>query len=253
MNFNQKIYTCPFIYSFSHLLISKMALILNIESATEICSVCISDGSQILASADLTEKFRHSEKMTLLIEEILKKSKKSLKNIDAVALSSGPGSYTSLRVGASVAKGICYALDKPLISVSTMQALAWGTSQYFKSFSSIFYRPVLDARRMEVYTQLFDSEINSLDELKPEIVDGNSFSEELEKGLVVFVGSGAEKLKPILTHPNARFLSLNCSAQFLVPTALTNFLNKKYEDFSSYEPLYLKPPNITTPKKVFGK
>ena len=230
-----------------------MALILNIESATEICSVCLSDGKQILASEDLTEKFRHSEKMTLLIEQILKKSKKSLKNIDAVALSSGPGSYTSLRVGASVAKGICYGLDKPLISVSTMKALAWGTSQYFKSHEPIFYRPVLDARRMEVYTQLFDSDIKPLDELKPEIVDENSFSEELEKGLVVFSGSGAEKLKPVLTHPNARFLSLNCAAQFLVPFSLTRFLNKKHENYSSYEPLYLKSPNITTPKRVFGR
>lgn len=229
-----------------------MALLLNIESATEICSVCLSNDEEVLAFEDLSEKFRHSEKMTLLIESVLKKSKKRISDLDAVVLSSGPGSYTSLRVGASVAKGICYGAEKPLISVSTMQALAWGAREKFETAEPMFYRPVLDARRMEVYTQLFDAELVAQDELTPEIVDDKTFLTELEKGIVVFAGSGAAKLQKVVKHPNARFLSLNCSSQFLVPYGFKKFSENNFEEFASYEPIYLKPPNITTPKRVFG-
>lgn len=227
-----------------------MSLILNIESSTEICSICISKDAEVLASVDLTEKFKHSEMMTLLIERCLKQVNITLQNIDAVAIGSGPGSYTSLRVGASVAKGICYALDKPLISVSTLQALANGGIQQFQGEKIKWVRPVIDARRMEVYTQLFDKELHPKSEAEPVIVEANSFDENFKNGVTLFCGNGAEKLKDMLQHPNSRFLSMGCSAKYMVDFSEQLLLAKKFENIANYEPFYLKSPNITVSNKT---
>ncbi len=227
-----------------------MPLILNIESSTEICSICISKDSEVLASVDLTEKFKHSEMMTLLIERCVKQVNIALQNIDAVAIGSGPGSYTSLRVGASVAKGICYALDKPLICVNTLQALANGGIQQFQEEKITLVRPTIDARRMEIYTQLFDENLHPHSEAEAVIVEGNSFDENFEKGVTLFCGNGAEKLKDILQNSNSRFLPMDCSAKYMIPFSEQLFLAKKFENIANYEPFYLKPPNITVSNKT---
>jgi len=227
-----------------------MPLILNIESSTEICSICISKDSEVLASLDLTEKYKHSEMMTVLIDQCVKQVNITLEKIDAVAIGSGPGSYTSLRVGASVAKGICYALDKPLISVNTLQALANGGIQQFGKEQIKWVRPTIDARRMEVYTQLFDEKLHPFTEAEPIIVDENSFDENLKKGVTLFCGNGAEKLKDILQNPNSRFLPMDCSAKYMVPFSHDLLIAKKFENIANYEPFYLKPPNITISNKT---
>ena len=227
-----------------------MALILNIESSTEICSVCLARDSEVLAHIDLEESYKHSEMMTLLIQRCLKQVNIALKNIDAVAIGSGPGSYTSLRVGASVAKGICYALDKPLVVVNTLQALALGGLNAFTSEVPKWVRPAIDARRMEIYTQLFDAQIQPKSEAIPVIVDQDSFHENLEDGVTLLCGNGVEKLNKTLTHPNVRILPLSCSATFMTSLSEELFQAKMYKNIASYEPHYLKSPNITKSNKT---
>ena len=225
-----------------------MALILNIESATDICSICLSANGQVIAEKELLEKFKHSEKMTLLIEEVMNMAEKKLNDLDAVAVSSGPGSYTSLRVGTSVAKGICYALGKPLISVSTMKALAVGAKENYPE--GVYYRPMIDARRMEVYTTLFDESLKEIDKLRPAIIDNDSFKEELKNHQIVFCGNGALKTKEFLNSTNSIFLDLKCRAKFMAPLSYEKFSQGKFENLALFEPTYLKPPNITQAKKM---
>lgn len=225
-----------------------MALILNIESATDICSICLSANGRVIAEKELLEKFKHSEKMTLLIEEVMKMGEKKLTDLDAVAVSSGPGSYTSLRVGTSVAKGICFALEKPLISVSTMKALAVGAKNIHPK--GVYYRPMIDARRMEVYTTLFDESLKEIDELKPAIIDKDSYQEELKNRKIVFCGNGALKTKELLNNTNSIFLDLNCRATYMAPLSYQKFSSGEFENLALFEPTYLKPPNITKGKKM---
>jgi len=227
-----------------------MPLILNIESSTEICSICISKDSEVLASIDLTEKYKHSEMMTVLIDQCVKQVNITLQNIDAVAIGSGPGSYTSLRVGASVAKGICYALDKPLLSVNTLQALAYGGIQQFGAEKIKWVRPAIDARRMEIYTQLFDNKSQPHSEAEAVVVDEKSFDENFKNGVTLFCGNGAEKLKDILQNTNSRFLSMGCSAKYMAPLSHDLLVAKKFENIANYEPFYLKSPNITISNKT---
>lgn len=225
-----------------------MALILNIESATDICSICLSANGQVIAEKELLEKFKHSEKMTTLIQEVMNMAEKDLSDLDAVAVSSGPGSYTSLRVGTSVAKGICYALDKPLIAVSTMKALGVGAKEIHPK--GVHYRPMIDARRMEVYTTLFDESLNEMDELRPVIIDADSFQEELKNHQIVFCGNGALKTKELLNNKNSIFIDLNCRAKFMAPLSFEKFSSGEFENLALFEPTYLKPPNITKGKKM---
>lgn len=225
-----------------------MPLILNIESATEVCSVCIADGSKILSLAEEQEPFRHSEKLTLLVQECLLQSGLGLKDMEAIALSSGPGSYTSLRVGSSVAKGICFALDLPLIIVDTLESLAAEALRQFPEAQ--FFCPMIDARRMEVYTATFDRRLHQVSPTIALVLQPTSFASELEQGKVVFTGNGAEKCKSMIQNPNAVFLPQGCSAKYLIPLSVEKFLSGKFTTIAPYEPFYLKPPNITSSSKI---
>ncbi|HMR43838.1 MAG TPA: tRNA (adenosine(37)-N6)-threonylcarbamoyltransferase complex dimerization subunit type 1 TsaB [Saprospiraceae bacterium] len=225
-----------------------MPLILNIESATDVCSVCISDGLQVLALEEATEPYRHSEKLTVLIQNCLSRTGLDLKKMDAIALSNGPGSYTSLRVGSSVAKGICYALGLPLIAVDTLKSLAFAAAAAYPNAD--FYCAMIDARRMEVYTSLFDARLSLLNLATALIVDANSFSEVLEKGEVVFCGNGAPKCKEIIRHSNAVFIPQICTASNLIAFSFEKFSKRDFTDFALYEPFYFKAPNITVPGKI---
>ena len=226
----------------------KKPLILNIESATGICSVCISSGLDILDFQEADEVFQHAKVLTKLIDNCLKKSGLRLNELDAIALSSGPGSYTSLRVGASTAKGICYALNKPLISVDTLQSLAIA-AQKEKAIDEAFYCPMIDARRMEVYCNLFDGNGKPISETSAKVINEESFDGYFEKGKkVIFCGNGAAKCMGTITSPFAIFFPSECSAAHFPLLSMRHLENKKFEDVAYFVPHYLKPPNITIPK-----
>jgi len=224
-----------------------MSLILGIETSTKVCSVAISEGNTLLAIKEEGGAYSHSEKLTVFIEAVLRKANKSLKDLDAIAVSKGPGSYTGLRIGVSAAKGLCYALDIPLIAISTLQAMAIGVKS-----NDCLFAPMIDARRMEVYTALFDEQNKVVENISAKIIDEDSFSSELENGKVFFFGDGAEKCKPILSHSkNAVFIKEGLpSAQYINQIAQQKLIDIDIEDVAYFEPYYLKDFIATTPKKL---
>jgi tRNA threonylcarbamoyladenosine biosynthesis protein TsaB len=226
-----------------------MPIILNIETATDICSICISNNEEILSSKEADKEYSHTSKITLLIENCCIEAGIKLKQLDAVAVSKGPGSYTSLRVGVSTAKGICYALDKPLIAIDTLQSIALATFE--KDKQGTFYAPMIDARRMEVYTSLYDKSMNLVEETHAKIIDERSFQEYFEKGdTIIFSGNGAPKCQNVIKSPQAGFNSEVCSATKLVPLSFLAFQKSDFCDAAYFSPFYFKSPNITIPRKT---
>ncbi|WP_158827818.1 tRNA (adenosine(37)-N6)-threonylcarbamoyltransferase complex dimerization subunit type 1 TsaB [Mucilaginibacter lacusdianchii] len=218
-----------------------MALILQLETATTACSVALTDNGQLLAHKELNERNIHAEVITVFIEDVLKAAGKSYAQLDAVAVSSGPGSYTGLRIGVSTAKGLCFALDKPLIAVETLQAMADGMAAQ-NADSDILLCPMIDARRMEVYTAIFDATGKRIRPTSAEIIDENSFSDLLAEHKILFFGDGAEKCKAVLQgNPNANFATdfVN-SARYITTGAVAKFKNSDFEDVAYFEPFYLK-------------
>lgn len=213
-----------------------MELILCIESATKSCSVSLSQNGKTLQTIELvSDQYSHSEKLTLFIDQILKDQQKSFSDLDAVAVSKGPGSYTGLRIGVSTAKGICYAIDKPLISISTLEAMAYGMSL---EYPNLIYCPMLDARRMEVYCAFYG---NIESEIEAKVLDLNSFKEELDKHSIIFFGDGSDKFKEIVDHPNAKFVDdVFPSATNMSVLAQLAFDQNLFEDVAYFEPFYLK-------------
>ncbi len=230
-----------------------MPLILNIETATQYCSVALFDGNRTLLEQS-KEKNAHAEVITAMIEKLLIEAGAIPSMLDAVAVSMGPGSYTGLRIGVSTAKGLCYALDKPLIAISTLQALAYGSRNHIKNnpeySENTLFCPMIDARRMEVYSALFDINIRQVRETKAEIITENSFSEELKLGHVIFSGDGATKCKSFFKQkPNAIFLDdFLPSASFMVEIALKKYNKNAFEDIAYFEPFYLKDFIAAKPK-----
>lgn len=232
-----------------------MAIILNIETSTEVCSVSISENGELLFEKETLEGLNHSELLTVFIEQLLKENKFDLKRIDAVAVSKGPGSYTGLRIGVSVAKGFCYALDKPLIAISTLDAMANYAAANLNSYyavqanESVLLCPMIDARRMEVYTSVYDSKGKNLEPISAKIIDENSFSEYLAKDKILFFGNGAEKCRQKLNHPNVLFAGpQKASARFMIKIAENKYKNKEFENVAYFEPFYLKDFIATIPK-----
>jgi len=222
-----------------------MALILNIETATRVCSVALSRDGTVIASKETNEQNSHSSSITIFTEEVVKEAKVKFEEIDAIAISKGPGSYTGLRIGVSTAKGLCYALDKPLISTGTLQAMAYGMSQHpevLEMDDNILFCPMIDARRMEVYAAIYDIENKEIRAVGADIIDENSFSEFLNKSKVIFFGDGAAKCKEALSgHANAIFYDdIHPSSLHMVSIAEQKFLNKQFEDLAYFEPFYLK-------------
>lgn len=228
---------------------SNKPLILNIESATDTCSVALSHGIDVVCFRESEETFAHSKVLTLLIEECMNAHGTRLKDLDAVAISSGPGSYTSLRVGSSVAKGICYALGKPMIALDTLQTIAYATALKEKNNDAV-YAPMIDARRMEVYTAHFDSGGNRMNSTQAEVINENSYSKIFQsKKNIIFCGNGAEKCREVLNSPYAHFSDVQCSALYLPYFAVQAFEAGAFEDMAYFEPEYFKAPNITKSKK----
>jgi tRNA threonylcarbamoyladenosine biosynthesis protein TsaB len=226
-----------------------LAIILNIETATKNCSVSLAKDGVELALVELNEEqFSHAEKLHSFILEVLKKSDKKMSAIDAIAISSGPGSYTGLRIGVSAAKGLCFSLDIPLISIPTLSSLA---NAIIVDKGDIII-PLLDARRMEVYSAVFNSERKQIRDTQAEIIDKNSFSKYLEIGKVYFLGDGALKSKEFIHRGSAIFLEgYFPSAKEMVKLSYKKFMNKDFEDVAYFEPYYLKDFIAIKPKKLF--
>lgn len=214
-----------------------MAIILNLETATTNCSVALAvDGEVVALREENNKQFSHAEKLHVFIEEVLGEAKFDKRVLDAVAVSKGPGSYTGLRIGVSSAKGLCFALDIPLISTLTLEVLAQQAER-----RDCYIIPLIDARRMEVYSAVFDGEKNQLRQTEAEIIDENSFSEYLSKKKTIFLGDGAAKFKAVCTHQNAEFLADRFpSAKNMALLSETKFTTGDTENIAYFEPFYLK-------------
>ncbi|MCK9628841.1 MAG: tRNA (adenosine(37)-N6)-threonylcarbamoyltransferase complex dimerization subunit type 1 TsaB [Bacteroidales bacterium] len=215
--------------------------LLLIETSTEVCSVALSRGDQIICSRTVKEPKSHARIIAPLIQEIMSECSTSIGKCHAVVVSEGPGSYTGLRVGASIAKGLCYGASIPLIAVSSLELLARiavsGTNKFPPSTILV---PMIDARRMEVYTAKYNTECKALSQTEAVVITSESFAEELSKGIVVFTGDGAPKCKDIITHPNALFLEGEANATGMLIPALKKFKDKEFADVAYFEPFYLK-------------
>jgi tRNA threonylcarbamoyladenosine biosynthesis protein TsaB len=226
-----------------------MAFILNIETATEICSVSLAEKGKIILLKEDTEGQQHAKLLTVLIKELFEESKVSIKELNAVAVSRGPGSYTGLRIGVSAAKGIAYAADIPLLAINTLQAMALGVSTESEFEPETWFCPMIDARRMEVYTAFFDLDNNLQREIVAEIIDENSFKDILNKRQVIFLGNGAAKCKNTIQSPNAVFIERQVSsASHMVELSYKAFIDKQFVDVAYFEPFYLKNFVATVPK-----
>jgi tRNA threonylcarbamoyladenosine biosynthesis protein TsaB len=227
-----------------------MSYILNIDTATDICSIAVSQAGKMLSLVEEANN-NHASRITLMIEEALKEAKINIKDLAAVAMSNGPGSYTSLRVGTSTAKGICYALDIPLIAVDTLTSLAYAAFREME-LENALYCPMIDARRMEVYMILFENEGSLLKIIEPlnnVIIDENAFQNYFEEGKkIILTGNGAAKCMAVINSVNILHVDKSCSAQNLIPLSTEAFLKSEFVDVAYHTPQYLKSPNITTPK-----
>jgi len=225
---------------------TKPIYILNLETATKNCSVSLAKNGEVIALKELCEAhFSHAEKLHLFIKEVLMESALEFKDLSAIAISKGPGSYTGLRIGVSSAKGLCFALDIPLISIPTLEALAHATT-----IKDGFIIPMLDARRQEVFTAVFDSKYKMVKETYNYILDENSYSTYLNNSKVVFIGDGVSKTKEIIHHKNAVFLEgYFPSAKEMASLSFIKFKDKYFEDVAYFEPFYLKDFHVTVSKK----
>jgi len=224
-----------------------MGMILNLETATTNCSVSVANNGEVLAIKEHdSPKYSHAEQLHVFMQEVLEMVSISFAELDAIAVSKGPGSYTGLRIGVSAAKGLCFSLNIPLISIATLESMAHQN----KNNKVDFVIPVLDARRMEVYSCVFDSQFNTLRETKAEIITETSFSEFAEKGKVLLLGNGAEKCKEYLLG-NFEFNTVVVpSAREMAQLSHAKFLAKQFEDVAYFEPFYLKDFVLLTKKKT---
>lgn len=213
-----------------------MATILCLETATTNCSVALSvNGSVIAFKEDYNNQYSHAERLHVFIEAILQKAKIDKSQLDAIAVSKGPGSYTGLRIGVSAAKGLCYALDIPLISIPTLDSLARKVSEEVTIVS------MLDARRMEVYSAIYDVNKKQVRKTLAEILDAHSFENLLTEKRLVFIGNGVAKFQEICTHPNAVFMPDELpSSNEMAALAQDKFMKEDFEDMAYFEPYYLK-------------
>lgn len=233
-----------------------MALILSIETGTDICSVALANDGELMALRESDEGRDHAKKVALFVDELLRETGVQPSDIDAIAVGKGPGSYTGLRIGVSFAKGMCYALDIPLIAIGSLDALAEVAREDFEAgildieeedWSQAKLCPMVDARRMEVYAQVFDVEGKAQSDVVAEVVTEESFNEWRSKGKFVIFGNGAQKCAEVL--PDAIIESVVPSARGIVRLAEEAFNAGKFEDLAYFEPFYLKDFIVIPSKK----
>ena len=230
-----------------------MPLILNIDTATEYASVCLSNDGKLLAIENSVDQKNHASFIQPAIKKIFSESGFSLTEVDAISVSNGPGSYTGLRVGLSSAKGLCYALNKPLILLNTLQVIAKSIaikcdSNIKISSQSFLICPMIDARRMEVFTALYGTNGQVIVEANALVLTEQSFTEHLQNNQIVFGGSGSSKFKNILHHPNAMFVTTIHSAENMITLSEKAFTENNFADLAYSEPLYLKEFFSPAPK-----
>ncbi|MBQ7490744.1 MAG: tRNA (adenosine(37)-N6)-threonylcarbamoyltransferase complex dimerization subunit type 1 TsaB [Bacteroidales bacterium] len=214
--------------------------ILHIESATEICSVALSVDNEVVAKAETADANAHSRNLILFVEKVVRESQVDKHELDAVCFSAGPGSYTGLRIGASTAKGLAYSLGIPLISIPTLESIAYGARKNLQD-GKMLYCPMIDARRMEVFTSLYDTNMSVIQPIAAKVVGEDFLSGILGKQNIVFCGNGMPKCRAILSrHPNALFDETPLSAANMVTPAMNKFKTKNFEDTAYFEPFYLK-------------
>lgn len=230
-----------------------MSTIINIETSTEVCSVALCKDSEVIFIKENNEGLNHAKLVTLFVEELLTKAELDIKEIDAISISKGPGSYTGLRIGVSTAKGLCYGAKIPLIGIDTLQAISVEAIKRAENIDKeTWFCPMIDARRMEVFCAFYDINNKQQEDIKAVIVDQESFKEILDKRKVVFFGNGAEKCKETITHKNAIFIdNINNSAANMASLSYEAFKNNSFEDVAYFEPFYLKDfVAIPSKKKV---
>ena len=227
-----------------------MSLILSIDTSTKVCSVVLHSDGKLLAISELCTEKSHSGMLTTLCENVVRYAGFSLNDLDAFAVAKGPGSYTGLRIGVSTAKGFCFALDKPLIAVNTLEAMAYQLKDFYDETHLLC--PMIDARRMEVYCQILDNQMNVISETEAKIINELSFSEILDEKKIVFFGDGATKCRAEISHKNAVFLNteIHPSAKTVGLVATKSFEKSLFENVVTFEPFYLKDFVGTQPKKV---
>lgn len=220
-----------------------MSYILSIETSTSICSVAVHKEGKLMANADLYLEKSHSNSLTPLIEQILKHCDLSMSEIQAVAVSSGPGSYTGLRIGLSTAKGLCYALDLPLISISSLDSMIVQVFNYYHQ-EGLVYIPMIDARRMEVFYKVTNFKFSELNEMSNLVLTKNSFQDYVDRyEKILLFGNGAVKAFDLLNDQSEKFLlvnNINPSAQFYGELAFKKYESKEFEDLAYFEPNYGK-------------
>jgi tRNA threonylcarbamoyladenosine biosynthesis protein TsaB len=214
--------------------------ILHLETTAGVCGVALSEGEgKLVELLEHEEANAHSRVLAPMVEKALASAGWSMTDLDAVAVGAGPGSYTGLRIGTATAKGLCYALNLPLIAVPTLKALASALRDRHSDAQLLV--PLIDARRMEVYTASFGPDLAEIDTARPWIVENNPFQSTLDQGLVIFGGSGAEKCRELLGHKNARFeISLVPRVEQGLALAHKRFKTNVFEDVAQFEPQYLK-------------
>jgi tRNA threonylcarbamoyladenosine biosynthesis protein TsaB len=216
-----------------------MALILSLETSTDVCSVALHQNGALVKETIVHESQAHASRLAPIIEEIFALASLSIDDLSAVAVTAGPGSYTGLRIGTSTAKGICYALQIPLISVGTLNVIAKRTIPYRNENSLLC--PMIDARRMEVYCQIFNGDLSPLTEVEAKVIDTESFDELLKTHQVFFSGNGAPKCKTVIKSHHAVFLdNIYPTASELGFIANAKFDEQQFEDLATFEPFYLK-------------
>lgn len=216
-----------------------MALILSIETSTEGCSVAVHDQGVLRATSEIHIRHSSAAKLALLVSEVLRSADSKPADLKAVAVSSGPGSYTGLRIGTATAKGLCYALDIPLIGIGTLPLMAFQ----MKALNLLegYLCPMIDARRMEVYCMLTDASLNTISPVEAKIIDAESFAAPLAENIITFFGDGAPKCRAVLTHPNARFIEgIAPRAATLGMMAYQRWQRQAFEELQTFEPFYLK-------------
>lgn len=218
-----------------------MSCILHIETSTDVCSVALSEDGQTLFSQEDFQGQQHAVKLGVFVDEALSFADNHALPIDAVAVSCGPGSYTGLRIGVSMAKGICYGRDIPLIGLPTLQVLCVPVLLHEELPEDALLCPMIDARRMEVYAAIYDRALKEVRATSADIVNEHSYEEYLEKHPVYFFGNGAAKCREKIVHPNARFLdSIQPLAKMMSPLAEKAIALEDYKDVAYFEPFYLK-------------
>ena len=233
-----------------------MAVILNIETSTEVCSVALTSEGQVLDHRENYEGQTHATLLSQYVKEMLEYARTREMKIDAIAVSIGPGSYTGLRIGLSEAKGLAFGLQVPLIGVNTLQLMTVGTMfNHFIEEDNVLYVPMIDARRMEVYTAAYNAALEPVVAPQAMILDENSFADLLEQGYtLVVMGNGSDKARQVLTHDRVRFIDgIKPVAVEMLALAEKAWREQQFLDVAYSTPLYLKEFQATRPKRVFGQ